>query len=331
MILFTDFSFGALESIFFLIPIAVLFCILIVYKTKKSVLCSSMLVSNRWAKLLLKHFSKLRIYFKMIFLFAGFLFLSVAFLRPQWDKKQDRVEQEGRDLFIALDISRSMLAEDEKPSRLEAAKKKIKKLVKNLSCERVGLILFSGAAFIQCPLTNDYGAFFLFLDDVDVETISTGTTAIDQAIKKALESFEKIGNRKNKLLALFTDGEDFSTNLKGIKELAFSKGATIFTFGVGTEGGAPIPLVKENGHQKDEFGKVVISKLNVGLLKSLSHDSGGIFVRSTQDDSDIILLMDRVQKIEKERLEDKNVIRPEEQYCYFAFASFLCFLLEWLI
>ena len=268
-------------------------------------------------------------------LVIGFLSLLLAFLRPQWDKKNETIQQEGRDLFIALDISRSMLAEDIKPSRLEAAKQKITKLVKNLSCERVGLILFSGSAFVQCPLTTDYGTFYLFLNDVDVETISSGTTAIDQAIRKGLAAFAGVPERKNKLLALFSDGEDFSANLSGIKEAALKEGMTLFAMGIGTQDGAPIPLVDNKGnkvgHQKDEYDRVVISKLNEGLLKLLANDSGGTYIQYSYGDEDIKKLIVQVNKIEKERLEDKKIIKPEEQYCYFALISFACFLLEWLI
>src|SRR5207244_4500475 len=133
------------------------------------------LTASQWHKQLIFHFSPFKKTVKSIFLVLGITFLCIALLRPQWDKTEQKIAQEGRDLFIALDVSRSMLAKDCAPNRLECAKSKIKELVRNLSCERVGLILFSGSALVQCPLTSDYSAFHMFLDQVDVETISSGS------------------------------------------------------------------------------------------------------------------------------------------------------------
>src|SRR5579872_3626291 len=190
---------------------------------------------------LLRNVNGQKQFIKSCLITVGFLFLCIALLRPQWSKSEETVAQSGRDVYIALDISRSMLASDSKPNRLICAKEKIKRLLKKLSCERVGLILFSGSAFVQCPLTADYAAFYLYLDAVDAELISSGTTALDQAIRQALSSFEATPGRKNKLLVLFTDGEDFSHNLHDIKQEAAQAGLSIFTIGVGTPEGAPVP------------------------------------------------------------------------------------------
>jgi Ca-activated chloride channel homolog len=272
---------------------------------------------------------------KCILMFIGALFLCIALLRPQWDKSEETIVQEGRDLYIALDISRSMLATDCSPNRLYFAKEKIKSLVKKLSCERVGLILFSGAAFVQCPLTSDYGAFYLYLDAVDAELISSGTTALDQAITQALNSFAATPDRKSKLLVLFTDGEDFSHNLNNIKQEAAESGLSIFTFGVGTPEGAPVPLFDAHGkllgHQKDAQGGVVISRLNEGILSSLSSDAGGQYIRAVDNENDITAFIRAVRFFEKEQLAERKHSRYEDQYHYFLLVSFICFALEWLL
>jgi Ca-activated chloride channel family protein len=272
---------------------------------------------------------------KCILIFIGSLFLCFALLRPQWDKSEETIIQEGRDLYIALDISRSMLATDCSPNRLHFAKEKIKSLVKKLSCERVGLILFSGSAFVQCPLTSDYGAFYLYLDAVDAELISSGTTALDQAITQALHSFASTPDRKSKLLVLFTDGEDFSQNLNNIKEEAAQAGLSIFTIGVGTPEGAPVPLFDAHGkllgHQKDAQGGVVISRLNEGILHSLSCDAGGSYIRAVDNGDDIATFIRAVHAFEKEQLSERKHSRYEDQYHYFLLVSFICFALEWLL
>jgi len=272
---------------------------------------------------------------KCILFSIGFLLLSVALLRPQWNKSEEVIAQEGRDLYIALDISRSMLATDCQPNRLIYAKEKIKRLIKKLSCERVGLILFSGSAFVQCPLTTDYAAFYLYLDAVDAELISSGTTSLDQAIRQALVSFAAIPERKTKLLALFTDGEDFSHNLHGIKQEAVDARLSIFTIGVGTPEGAPVPLFDQHGnsigHQKDAKGGVVISRLNEEILSELSQDAGGRYIRLTDNDDDITTFVKAVHAFDKEQLAEQKLSRYEDQYHYLLVVSFICFALEWLL
>ena len=272
---------------------------------------------------------------KCLLLSVGFLFLCISLLRPQWNKSEETVMQEGRDLYIALDISRSMLATDCSPNRLLYAKNKIKRLVKKLSCERVGLILFSGSAFVQCPLTSDYAAFYLYLDAVDAELISSGTTALDQAIRQALTSFAAIADRKSKLLVLFTDGEDFSRNLQDIKQEATESHLSIFTIGVGTPEGAPVPLFDAHGnpigHQKDQRGGVVISRLNEDVLINLSQDAGGRYIRATDTDEDITAFVSAVHAFDKEQLAERKYSRYEDQYHYFLLVSFICFAIEWLL
>ncbi len=318
------------------VPVLIIVIGLLVYTVIRRRRIIAMLSASQWSRLIMHAASPARSIFKMILMIIGCCSLFLALLQPQWDKKEETVEQEGRDLFIGLDISRSMLAQDFSPDRLSFAKQKIKKLLKKLSCERVGLILFSGSTFVQCPLTDDYGAFYLFLDQIDAETISSGSTALDAAIKEALSSFERGVQRKHKLIVLFTDGEDFSSNLTNVKQEAIDAGMHIFTIGVGTPEGAPIPLRDargaQQGHQMDKKGNVIISRLNEGILSNLAHDSGGIYLRAQPDnDQDLDTLVRSVELFEKERMGDKKVSKFHEQYPYFVGVSFICFALEWLL
>jgi Ca-activated chloride channel family protein len=284
---------------------------------------------------LFSHNLRIRSLIKLILMSVGLATLFLTLLHPQWGKKEEKIVQEGRDLFIALDISRSMLAQDIKPHRLACAKEKIKRLTELLDCERAGLLLFSGSSFVQCPLTQDYSAFHMFLDTVDAETISSGTTALDQAINKVISIFSSMPAKKNKLLVIFTDGEDFSSNLSGIKQKAQEIGLHIFTIGVGTTQGAPIPLFDEHGKHKgvqhDAKGAIVISRINEGILKTLSRDTGAQYIKATADHSDVERLVAAVHAYEKEKLEDKKFERSEEQYPWFLLVSFICFLIEWIL
>ncbi|MDP3788387.1 MAG: VWA domain-containing protein [Candidatus Chromulinivorax sp.] len=324
-------SFDRLYYGYILIP----FLLLLLYRTMKNRWQRQNLIEDRYIQLMLINYSCMKKTIKAHLIFFGTMFLLAAFLRPQWGKQEQMVSQEGRDVIIAVDISRSMLAQDVKPNRLHFAKEKIKKLLYNLSCERVGLVVFSGSTIIQCPLTTDYAAFFMFLDQLDVDTISQGTTALDQAIKTSLQIFESIPTRKTKLLVAFTDGEDFSTDLQGIKDRVVQDGLSIFTIGVGTIQGAPVPILndqhKQIGWEKDAQGHVIMSRLNENLLHDISVESGGKYIHAVAGDDDIKLLMSSINKFEKDALEDKTFEALQEQYPYFIAISFMCFALEWLL
>jgi Ca-activated chloride channel family protein len=318
------------------LPLLLIIIISIVYRVMRSFRAARALSNIKGStRALLTQFSAWRVISKAVLMGIAACALFLALLRPQWGLQQESITQEGRDLFVALDISRSMLAQDCMPNRLAVAKKKIHALVQQLACERVGLILFSGSAFVQCPLTADYGAFFMFLDHIDVETISSGTTALDGAIKKAIEAFGACPDRKNKIVLVITDGEDFSTNLSRVKDDVVASGMHIFTLGIGTIEGAPIPLFDARGtaigHQKDKKGGIVISRLNEDLLQALSHDSGGMYVRATPDDTDVRSVAKLVARYEKERFADKKINRYEDRYPYFLAVSFAALALEWLL
>lgn len=301
------------------------------HKTRRAI----MVLAGRWASELINNFSLMRAYIKFMLSACGLFFLAIALLQPRGKEYEDTVEQQGRDVYFALDVSRSMLASDVVPNRLVCAKEKIKQSISHLSCERVGLILFSGSAFIQCPLTADIGAFMTFLDYVDIETISSGTTALDSALNKALEAFEHKQNKKNKLVVVLTDGEDFSVSLSQVKSRAQAQGMHICALGVGSLAGAPIPLFDDEGnaigHQRDDTGAVVISQLNEPLLRSLAHDLGGFYIRVTQDDTDVTTLVNKVQSFEKEAFGDTIIKKYDEKYPMFVLASLLCFIAEWLL
>lgn len=283
----------------------------------------------------LKNFSLNKKRFKILLFILGTLSLCVALLRPAWNQKSELVTQCGRDILIALDISRSMLAQDLKPNRLEFAKQKIRELTKSLVCERIGLIIFAGEAFLLCPLTSDMSAFYLFLDSINETTLSASSTFLDKPIEKAISIFNQMAAKKNKLLIILTDGEDFSSNLNYIKKKSKEIGLHIFCLGIATAKGAPIPLLNEKGeiqgYQKDEKGNVVISKLNESLLKLLSSETEGKYISVTSDNSDINKLIYDVKRYEKEKYENENIITLQEQYTYFALASFIFFLIEWVL
>jgi Ca-activated chloride channel family protein len=330
-----NFSWAKIDALWFVLPLLGVAIAVLVYRCICIEKALHLLGSIKTRKRLLFNFSLFKVIIKALLFALGLLAIALTLLHPQWNKKDETVSQQGRDLIIALDISRSMLASDCKPSRLECAKVKIRQLVKQLSCERVGLLLFSGTAFMQCPLTSDYNSFFLFLDQVDAETIASGTTAFDQALTAALNAYKEIEGRKSKLLVMFTDGEDFSSNLSKIKQRVQDEKVHVFTFGVGTPEGAPIPLFNEQGmqigHMKDKKGSIVISRLNEGILNTVAHDSAGLYIRMTSDNADVKTLINQIHRFEKEKIEDKTFSRVDEQYPYFLIVGLVLLIIEWLL
>lgn len=339
-------SWATAHYFFYLLPCLLFGSFLLTYRVCWQKKTATLLESDQK---LLRNFSVAKKIAKMFLLFLALCGLAFALARPQWDDTRQVVAQEGRDVLIALDISRSMLAQDVKPSRLEAAKKKIKQLVSRFGAERVCLMVFSGVSFIQCPFTTDIGAFLSFLDLVDVESISSGSTALDKALEKAVETFSNQPTKKHKIVVIVTDGEDFSPSAQATKEKIANLGLSIFTIGVGTPEGAPIPLIDENGNTRGhvrqarpdqpstgqsaaEDGQIVITRLNEPLLKKMAQDTGGRYVRATMDNEhDIEQLVDDVKHFEKEKFEDRLVSAKQEKYYIFAALSFLCLLTEWIL
>lgn len=331
--LFSSLHFVALSYLWF-VPLFVLMGAMVIYRSARTIRIIELLAAGRVA-FLLPNFSRIRLSAKVLCMLCALASMCIALLRPVYNKQMRSYAQEGRDLFIALDVSRSMLAVDGNPDRLTVAKEKIKELLRLLKDTQVGLILFSGSAFVQCPLTFDYAAFCIFLDSVDVETIATGTTSLGAALDTAITTFEKMPNKKNKIVVLFTDGEDFSENSHAIQSRAREVGLSIFAVGVGTTQGAPIPLYDTRGmmqgHQKDEQGKVVISRLNETLLASLARDFGGSYIRAADTSADMRSIVDQITRFEKEKYEHREVVTGHELYPYLLVVSFIALVCEWLL
>lgn len=316
-------------------PVFIMLGILAIRNCLKILLAIKKITHPTTQPIVLPNFSSRKQITKTILLICSLFFLALAWLQPQWGKQEQTVVQEGRDVLILLDVSRSMLAEDLSPTRLDFAKLKIRNLLERLTVERVGLILFSGSAFVQCPLTSDRSAFMLFLDQVDQHTISGGTTAIDGALRKAIEVFESSGERKNKLTLLMTDGEDFSTNLSDVQHKARELGITLFILGIGSKDGAPVPKFdyegKRTGCETDQAGTIVLTKLNEPLLEETAKKLNGFYLTASYDDQDINRLVGTITSFEKERFNDKKLSLYEEQYHWFLAIAWILLALEWIL
>lgn len=211
-----------------------------------------------------------------LFLFS-LSFMIFSLMEPKWGFHMEEVRRRGIDLVIALDVSKSMLAQDVKPDRLSRAKLEIESLFERLGGDRVALVGFAGSAFIQCPLTLDYATAKLFLEDMTIQSIPRGGTDIGGAILKSLEAFQGEGGGEEAVI-LLTDGEDHGTALSQALEKAKKKKVTLYPVGIGKREGAPIPLTDEEGkiqYLRDSRGEVVLSRLDLRLLERIAAVTGG--------------------------------------------------------
>ncbi len=270
-----------------------------------------------------------RMALRRILLIGGLVGIIAALAGPRWGFQWEDVERRGVDLVVALDLSKSMLAEDAKPDRLTAAKREIRDLIELLKGDRVALVAFAGTAFIQCPLTLDYHAFELFLDQMDPDWVPVGGTDLAGAVRASIEAFPT-NERSGRAVLLITDGEDHSGQLRTAAEDARKAGVHVFVVGMGDPAGAPIPD-GDGGFVKDR-GKVVLSRLDEAGLKELTLTTEGTYVRSVAGDLDLrrIYLEDIKGTLEARALASSRQRRWEERFQWALLPALLLLVLEGL-
>ncbi|HUI25618.1 MAG TPA: VWA domain-containing protein [Candidatus Kryptonia bacterium] len=239
--------------------------------------------------------------------------LVVAIGGPMWGFRWQEVKREGIDLIVAIDTSRSMMAVDVKPNRLARAKLAVQDLLAQLNGDRIGLVAFAGSAFVQSPLTLDYGAFAQSLDAVEIGIIPKGGTALAEAIDTSLEAFEgRQGNHQ--ALVLITDGEDHEGKVKDAAKRAADRGVKIYTIGIGTAEGELIPT-ESGGFVKDRSGQVVKSRLDEDTLKQIAVDTGGVYLHAAGASLGLTeLYNDYIAKMEKRELASTLERRFEHRF-----------------
>jgi Ca-activated chloride channel family protein len=288
-------------------------------------------VSGTLAARFIADFSRGRAAARALFLAGFFLFGILALARPQWGVRQDTLRRQGVDVVLALDTSFSMNAEDVAPDRLGKAKSEIRGLIRRLGGNRIGLVAFSGAAIVQCPLTMDYGAIDLFLDVADTGLIPEPGTSLAAAIQTSTRAFIA-GERKYKALVLFTDGEDLEGQVQQSVARAREAGIVIYTIGVGTTEGKPIPIRDAKGdimeYRKDPEGQIVVSRLDERSLADISAGTGGRYFRATTGEGELDEISDEILHMERKQLESSVFQNRAEQFQYPLALAILCLLGE---
>ncbi|HTY60576.1 MAG TPA: VWA domain-containing protein [Bacteroidota bacterium] len=271
---------------------------------------------------------------KLVVLMAAVACLLVALANPRIGTRLEDVKQEGVDIFIALDVSLSMKSEDIKPNRLEKAKFEIRNLIGRLAGDRIGLIVFAGEAFTQFPLTTDYSAANMFLDIVDVDAVPVPGTDIGSAIEHAVESFD-FEETTTKVLVIITDGENTEGDVFDAAEEAAKKGVLIYTIGLGSPTGSPIPVYNASGEQvdfkRDKAGAVVISKLDEASLEKLASVGGGKYFRGTNAQDELDEIYKNINALQKKEYGVKQFTDYEDRFQFFLVPAIALLLLEVLM
>lgn len=245
------------------------------------------------------------------------LCLIFALIGPKWGYRWQEAKRRGIDIMVAIDTSKSMLTQDVKPDRLARAKLAVKDLLNLLTGDRIGLIAFSGSAFVQCPLTLDYGAFSLSLNRIDTNIIPRGGTNLASAITTAMEAFVTQG-KKHKALIIITDGESHEGDPEETAKKAAEAGIRIFCVGIGTKEGELITITDEGGNRtflKDRQGQVVKSKLDEVTLQKIALTTGGSYVKASGAEFGLdIIYQEKIARMEKQELESRLQKRYEERF-----------------
>ena len=279
---------------------------------------------------LIRNFSPLRFTIKVSLALLAFLVIAICAVNPQKRGAMENVQRKGVDVMLVLDVSKSMLARDIKPSRLDKAKQLLLLLTEKLDNDRIGLILFAGRAYMQMPLTTDHGAARMYIQDAGPEAVPTQGTVIGEALKMAGTAFNS-KERKYKTIVLVSDGEDHDPEaLKDAKELA-QNGVMINTIGIGSPDGSPIVDPATNEIKKDDQGNTVISKLNEAELQQLADATNGEYIRLDNVDDALITMTQRIDSAEKKSMSDSEFVDYISYFQWFAAAALVLLLLEFFL
>lgn len=269
---------------------------------------------------------------KYFLIHISLVFIIIGLANPQYGVREKKAKMKGIDIIIALDVSKSMNAIDKHQSenRLELAKLSINRLIQKLKGDRIGLIVFSGDAIVQLPLTTDYTAANMFLKTINTDIVPTPGTSISSAIETAIDAFN-YNEQTNKTLIIISDGEDHEKEIDLAMKDANDKKISVNTIGIGSILGVPIPIItngNKNGYLKDNEGNTVISKLNEKMLKDIALGCHGNYIHAEGSNLGLSYLVNELNKIEKSEFETIEYEDYEDRYQYFLFLGLLLLIIE---
>jgi Ca-activated chloride channel family protein len=277
---------------------------------------------------LMPSYSKGKVWVRLVLFSIGFFFFVIGLSRPQIGAKLKEHETKGAEIMIVLDVSNSMLAEDYSPNRLERAKLAISRIVDRLRDDRIGLILFAGDSFVQLPITTDYVSAKMFLNSITTGSVPVQGTAIGDAINTAMRSFS-VQSEKSRAIIVITDGENHEDDPIAAAQQAAELGVRVYTIGVGSPEGKPIPMDGEL--LKDKDGNIVVTKLDENVLQEVAAEGNGAYVRAGNSEFGLNPIIDDIRKMEDEKYSSIIFEEYDEQFMYFLAIALMFFVIEMLV
>ena len=262
---------------------------------------------------------------RVVLFSLAFLFFVIGLARPQIGAKLKERTTRGAEVMIALDVSNSMLAEDYSPNRLERAKLAISRIVDRLQDDRIGLVLFAGTSFVQLPITTDYISAKMFMNSISTASIPIQGTAIGDALSTCIRSFSA-QSEKSRVIILITDGENHEDDPVEVAAQAAEMGITVYTIGVGSAEGQPIPTA--SGLLRDSNGEIVVTRLDEEILRTVAEAGGGAYIHAGNDEFGLNPIIDNIRKLEDEEFSSVVFEEYDEQYMYFFAVALLLFIVE---
>ena len=277
---------------------------------------------------LMPSYSKSKVWVRLTLFSIGFFFFAIGLSRPQIGARLKEQEIKGAEIIIAMDVSNSMLAEDYSPNRLDRAKLAVSRLVDKLRDDRIGLVIFAGTSFVQLPVTTDYVSAKMFLNTIDTGSIPIQGTAMGDAITTCIRSFSQQSD-KSRAIILITDGENHEDDPVAAAKQAAEMGIKVFTIGVGSPEGKPIPM---NGELlKDKDGEIVVSRLDEEVLKEVAQAGNGAYVRAGNSEFGLNPIIEDLKKLEDEKYNSIVFEEFDEQFMYFLAIALFFFVFEMLV
>lgn len=283
---------------------------------------------ERLVSLLMPSYSRAKTWVRLTLFSIGFFFLVIGLSRPQIGAKLKEHKTRGAEIMIVLDVSNSMLAEDYSPNRLERAKLAISRLVDKLRDDRIGLVVFAGNSFVQLPITTDYVSAKMFLSSISTESVTIQGTAIGEAINTAVKSFSA-QSEKSRAVIVITDGENHEDDPVQAASQAAQLGVKVYTIGVGSPEGKPIPVGGEL--MKDKDGNIVVTRLDEAVLMDVASAGGGLYVRAGNNEFGLNPIIEDIRKMDDEEFNSIVFEEYDEQFASFLAIALLFFVVEMLV
>mgnify|MGYP003320609465 FL=1 len=284
-------------------------------------------------KFLSPEISKSKPLLKFILISIALLMLVISLVNPKIGTELKTVKREGVDIVFAIDVSKSMLAEDIAPNRIIKSKRIVSELLNNLGSDRVGIIAYASTAIPVLPITTDFSSARMFLESLNTDMLSSQGTSIAEAINLSKNYFND-ENQTNRVLCVISDGEDHEIQNNNLSDIAKESGITIISIGVGSPNGAPIPI-KENdivkSYKKDDKGEVVITKLNENILKDMATQTGGIYFKGDNTSLVVNSIVNVFKEMDKQEFESKQFVSFKDQFQWFLFVGLFLIILDVLV